>query len=170
MSDVNVTQAAPQQKSALENLFQLYIHDFSEHWAGRADGELGEDGRFPAYSLDDYWTQETHVPLLFRRSGSLIGFALLNVASHSGLAVDRNVAEFFVARKHRRAGAGLGAAQAIFTRHPGQWEVSVARRNVAAVSFWRRAIAQCPLATSIEELDIATTAWNGPVIRFRIDP
>ncbi len=42
---VDVRLAAPEEKPALANLFQLYVHDFSEQWAGRDDGEL--NGRRP---------------------------------------------------------------------------------------------------------------------------
>jgi predicted acetyltransferase len=149
---------------------QLYIHDFSEHWAGRAEGELDEVGRFSGYPLEVYWREATHVPLLLRLDGRLVGFALLNNASHTGGAADRNMAEFFVVRKHRRGGVGTAAAQTILSRYPGVWEIAVARRNTAALSFWRKAVTQHPLAADIEESDVMTTAWNGPIIRFRIRP
>jgi predicted acetyltransferase len=166
--NVQLVPAIPGDRPALENLMQLYVHDFSEHWAGRTEGELGEDGRFPPYPLDAYWSQPTHIPLLIRVDGRLAGFALVNDASHSGRPVDRNVAEFFVVRKHRRSGVGMIAAHQTFSRYPGLWEAAVARRNVAALAFWRRAIRQHPLATDIDEADITTQAWNGPIIRFRV--
>jgi predicted acetyltransferase len=168
MSDLTVAVAAPQERTALENLLQLYTHDFSEHWSNRPEGELGEDGRFPDYPLDAYWREETHVPLLLRWKGRLVGFALLDGSSHTGRPVDRNMAEFFIARKHRRGGVGTAAAQTIFSRYPGLWEVAVVRRNAAALSFWRRAVAGHPRTEDLEESDIMTPAWNGPVLRFRI--
>jgi predicted acetyltransferase len=167
MTTVEIVPATTLQRAALENLMQLYIHDFSEHWAGRSEGELHEDGRFAAYPLNAYWSEASHVPLLIRRGSSLIGFALLNANSHTGRPVDRNIAEFFVARKYRRSGAGTAAAHAVFARYPGQWEAAVARRNVAALAFWRNTIAACPHAFDREEHDINDAHWNGPVIRFR---
>jgi predicted acetyltransferase len=166
--NVELHQAIPSDRPTLANLMQLYTHDFSEHWAGRVDGELGEDGRFPDYPLDSYWQQPKHVPMLIRVNGQLGGFALVNDVSHTGRPVDRNMAEFFVVRKHRRCGVGLLAAHLIFSRHPGQWEIAVARRNTAALAFWRKAIRQHPLATEIDETDVASQAWNGPVIRSRV--
>jgi predicted acetyltransferase len=166
--NVQLIQATPDDREALANLLQLYIHDFSEHWAGRSEGELGEDGRFPKYPLDAYWTEPSHVPLLIRVNGHLGGLALVNNVSHLGRPVDRNVAEFFVVRKHRRCGVGLLAAHQTFSRYPGQWEIAVARRNAVALAFWRKAARQHPLATEIDETDVTTPAWNGPVIRFRV--
>jgi len=168
---IDVAVARPDERAAIENLFQLYVHDFSEFWAGRPDGELGDDGRFEPYPyLDAYWRDADRVPLLLRLDGRLVGFALLNAVGHGGGPVDRNMAEFFVVRKHRRGGVGTAAARAVFSRYPGQWEAAVARANTAAVAFWRHAVSGCPEVTDIEELDVNSPAWNGPVIRFRIAP
>jgi hypothetical protein len=44
----------------------------------------------------------------------------------------------------------------------------VARANVAALAFWRRAVASHPQAKGVEEDDFDTAEWNGPIIRFQI--
>jgi len=169
MTNLEIVVARMSEKTTIANLMQLSVHDFSEFWAGTANGELQEDGSFPAYPfLDTYWSDPQRVPLLIRLRGRLIGFALLNNASHSGQPVDRNMAEFFIARKQRRSGAGTAAAQEIFSRYPGAWEVAVARRNIGALAFWRNAIARHPTADAIKEADVTTSDWNGPIIRFRI--
>ena len=168
MSTVEVVVAKPAERIVFENLMQLYTHDFSEQWYDRPTGEVDEQGRFPAYPLDPYWRQPDHIPLLLRQNSKIIGFALLNRLTHTDRPLDRNMAEFFVLRKHRRSGAGTQAAQAIFSRYPGMWEAAIARRNVTGLSFWRRAIGEHPLAQHIEEIDLSTPTWNGPVLRFRI--
>lgn len=168
MSGVEVIAASAGQRGVIENLFQLYVHDFSEQWAGAADGELGEDGRFAAYPLDSYWRDSSRVPLLLRADGRLAGFALLNAMSHAGAAVDRNMAEFFIARKHRRRGVGADAAGVILARYGGVWEIAVARRNLVALAFWRRVVEGNPKVRDLEEIDLRTPVWNGPVFRFRV--
>jgi len=168
MAHVTLEEAARDQRHVLENLFQLYIHDFSEQWAGRAEGELDEDGLFGAYAyLDSYWAEPNRVPYLIRADGHLAGFALINDYSHSGLPLDFAVAEFFVVRKHRREGVGRMAAGAAMRPRPGQWELAVARRNTAALPFWR-AVAQELAGDSVEELDRDDDLWNGPILRFRV--
>ena len=169
MTELAISVATGAERGVLDNLFQLYVHDFSEHWADQARGEIGEDGRFDAYDLDPYWRDAGAIPLLLRRKGRLAGFALVNRAGHSGRPVTRNMAEFFVARKHRRSGFAQAAALEIFSRYPGQWEAAVARRNVVALAFWRRAVAAHPGARDIEELALKPPVWDGPVLRFRID-
>jgi predicted acetyltransferase len=177
MAEVEVMVAEPHERGTLANLMQLYVHDFSEHWAGQGDGgladnaafaELGDDGRFSDYPLEPYWLDEGHVPLLLRVGGRLAGFALLDRRSHGVGEVDRNVAEFFVARFHRRGGVGTAAARAIFSRYPGRWEAAIARRNVGALAFWRRAVSGHPQVRGLEEVDVSGAAWNGPVLCFRI--
>jgi predicted acetyltransferase len=168
MPKVEMTVARAEDRQVLENLMQLYVHDFSEHWAGTADGELGEDGRFGLFPLDSYWTEADRIPLLIRADGFLAGFALLNTYAHSGRPVDRSVAEFFVVRKYRREGVGQAAAQAIFKRYPGQWEAAVVRRNVGALAFWRRAASTCPGVSDVDEQDVADERWNGWILRFRV--
>jgi predicted acetyltransferase len=168
MPNIEVTVAPADRRDAFENLMQLYAHDFSEFGSARSPLDLDEDGRFAAYPMDAYWREAHHVPLLIRADGRLAGFALLNAASHSGAVVERNMAEFFIARKHRRGGVGREAAHAIFSRYPGTWEAAVARRNLAALAFWRKAVASHPLARDVEEVDVTTPAWDGPILRFRV--
>jgi predicted acetyltransferase len=169
MTSLEITVAPPAERQLIANLFQLYTHDFSEFWAGRPEGELESDGRFGGYPyLEDYWREPGRVPLVFRVGGHPAGFALLNTISHSGLPVDRNMAEFFIVRKHRRGGTGTAAARGLFALYPGVWEAAVARSNVGALAFWRRAIGDCPGASEVEERDFTTDHWNGPILRFRM--
>ncbi|PTL76625.1 acetyltransferase [Vitiosangium sp. GDMCC 1.1324] len=169
MSDLDISIASADERAAIANMMQLYTHDFSELWAGEARGELDALGRFPEYPLEPYWREPDHIPLLMRVGGHIAGFALLNRTSHLGGTPDRNMAEFFVARKHRRGGVGLRAAHEIFSRWPGTWAAAVTRKNVAAQRFWRMAVATHPDVADIAETDV-TEGWNGPVLSFAIRP
>jgi len=165
---IEIEEAREAQRPVLENLIQLYTHDFTEHWAGTDKGELGEDGRFPPYALDAYWSQPGHHPLLVRINGHIAGFALLNDRGRSGDGTDINIAEFFIVRKHRNGGVGRQVAHALFDRFPGQWEAAIARQNVRGQAFWRRAAETHPRTTDIGEIDVLNANWNGPVLRFWI--
>ena len=146
MQPVTVNPATPDQRGLIERLMQLYLHDFSE-WAPRHSvyGEVDADGLFPyPPGLDSYWQEPGREPLLIRAGDALAGFVLLNRWSALDRPLDQAVAEFFVLRKHRRAGVGTRAAQAAFRRHPGRWEVPVAAYNPAALQFWRHAAGSMP--------------------------
>lgn len=163
---VTLHPAGPENRAAIEGMMQLYIHDFSEQWFDQARGELGEDGAFPPYPLDPYWSQPDYWPYLIRKDGHLAGFALVNKSPHLKRPTDAHMGEFFVLRKHRRGGTGTVAAQALFALHPGAWEVAVARRNVPALPFWRGAIESYEQARDIEMIDVDDAGWTGPIFRF----
>jgi predicted acetyltransferase len=165
--ELRLVRATSDDAATLQNLLQLYTHDFSEFWAGTATGDLGPDGRFEDYPLDPYWQTPGWRAWLFEADGALAGFALVNDDAHSTLPADHSMAEFFVARKYRRLGVGQFAAHRLFADAPGQWEVAVIRKNVAAQAFWRRAVSTCAAAREVTELDLDDANWKGPVLRFR---
>jgi len=150
----------------IQNLAQLYTHDFSELWAGTSRGDLSPEGRFEPYPLDEYWARPNWSAWLVWRDAALAGFALSNDHSHTGLPTARNVGEFFILRKYRGQGTGAIAARALFSRYPGQWEVAVARKNTAAHKFWRSVIERSSQAVDTQEYDLRSDVWNGPVFRF----
>lgn len=162
-------EATVAQRPLLERLLQLYLHDFSKRaprdmpW-----GEVDEDGLF-AYTptLDPYWREPGHAPLLIRDDGRVAGFVLLNRRSVLDHPVDRAVAEFFVLRKHRRAGVGTHAAHLAFRRYPGWWEAAMHRYNPDALPFWRSAVHALP-ATRVEEHLGDGRRWSGTVLRFEV--
>ncbi len=50
-ASVAVTDAARAQAPIIQNLMQLYTHDFSEFWGGTARGDLNAEGLFDALPL-----------------------------------------------------------------------------------------------------------------------
>lgn len=163
---VSVSVAERAQAPIIQNLMQLYTHDFSEFWGGSARGDLNAQGLFAAYPLEEYWSQASWAAMLIWCDRLLAGFCLVNDRSHSGLKAQRNMAEFFIVRKHRGRGAGRRAAEIIFSQQPGGWEVAVARKNVHAREFWRKTINGSAKCAAFQELDLQDERWNGPIFRF----
>jgi predicted acetyltransferase len=122
----------------LNNLFELYAYDFSEH----TPLHLEASGRFEVTPGNGWWTREDHFGYLLEVGGKLAGFALLRTGSRVTSEPDViDVAEFFVLRGMRGRGIGKSAAHALFGAFPGRWEVRVRRTNVGALAFWSRAVA-----------------------------
>jgi predicted acetyltransferase len=136
-SRIELLPAAREQHSVLENLLELYIHDFSEFFAVG----LGPDGRFRYPNVEIYWADPNRFPFLVHVDGRLAGFVLI---ARSGNGPDGDplwdIAEFFVARGFRRRGIGMRIASEVWRRFPGRWQVRVMESNQPACSFWRRAI------------------------------
>ena len=159
-------EPAGDRRATVENLFQLYVHDFSDLWETRRV-EFGEDGRFPDYPpLAAYWTEPGAEPFLIRADGRIAGFVLIDRHSHSGEPCDFNMGEFFVARPYRREGVGRAAALQTIEARKGLWEIAVARANVGALAFWRGVATS--LSPGVDELDRNDDHWNGAILRLRV--
>ena len=83
------------------------------------------------------WKEAGRHPFLIKASGNLAGFALVGTGSQISGAEDvLDMAEFFIIRGRRRLGIGMKAAQAIWRRFPGKWEVRLRDRDRGAKEFW----------------------------------
>lgn len=156
------------ERAALEQLLQFYVYDFAELLPPERRVDLRDDGRFPPLpGVDAYWTAEDRSVWFMRVNGVLCGFALLNRHSHSGLPVDFNVGEYFVARPYRRTGIGTHAIIELLHGHPGVWEIAIGARNLPAQAFWQRAIAGARIA-NLEKLQGDGVHWTGPILRLSV--
>jgi predicted acetyltransferase len=134
---LELVRALESDQPKLENLLELYVHDFSE-LLGLTPGE---DGRFSYPKLPLYWREDGRAPFLVRADERLVGFALVSRGSQvSGDPDVWDVAEFFVVRGVRRRGVGLAAAEALFATRAGTWEVRVLDLNASARRFWQHAL------------------------------
>ena len=163
---ISLISLGREHEATFQNLIQLYTHDFSEYWMGTPKGDVQANGRFEDYPLSDFWDRPTWSADLVLIGSTIAGFALVNDTSHSKEFVDSNVAEFFILRKFRGQGVGRSAARAMFNLRPGSWQVAVASRNQKAKEFWKKVINSSPEARNVQEFDVQTERWTGPVFQF----
>jgi predicted acetyltransferase len=134
---ITVVPAGSETAATVRSLNQLYLHDLSEG----AGWDVSEDGRFDDDDVTGYWQDPRCHPFLIRVDGRLGGFAVVDGYSHlTGQPGVCDIAEFFVLRRYRRAGVGRQAAQLLFARFPGCWEVRQLPSNAAGTAFWLRVI------------------------------
>ncbi len=92
-----------------------------------------------------HWFATDHAhPLVILKGPEPVGFALVTrprIAHAGDDAVNYHMSEFFVRQPHRRKGIGRDAANLIFDRFAGEWEIVEYQRNAGAVSFWRKVVA-----------------------------
>jgi predicted acetyltransferase len=154
---VELIQAGARQQSVLENLLQLYIHDFSE----LIPLDIGEDGRYSYKNLPLYWSDASRLPFLARFDGKLAGFVLVTILELSGDGEGYDMAEFFVLRSYRHRGVGRELAEKVWVRFPGLWQIRVMENNVAAVKFWASSIAKFTRrAADFTSIEIDGTRWR----------
>lgn len=166
LGSLSISIATLSEKPIIGRLSQLYLHDFSEF--ATDDGstwDVNDEGVFQHRYFDSYWVDGSREPLLFRMDDKIVGFALLNDWSPSGLGIDRGMGDFFVMRKYRRLGLGKRAALEIVHHRPVIWEIAVRDYNKPAFSFWRTVVSSIDEFT-VEEIAGDHKRWTGTIWRL----
>ena len=129
---IRLQRVTPDQRQLLFNLNQKYLYEMTNYY----DDPLDERGNLHYGHFDEYFTDPNRTALLIYDGDALAGFAMLNPCSYFGGTVDHVMAEFTIFPMYRRRHLATGAAEAIFERWPGRWEVKFNEKNVAARSLW----------------------------------
>ena len=138
--DITLRKAGLADKAIFQRLMQLFLYDFTEF----LPIELDENGLFPETILDSYFDHSANPSrdaFLITADDKIAGFVL--VSSHILLQENEGgkcIKEFFVLKNYRRRGVGTRAATAVFSLHPGRWEVRVVKTNPKAERFWESVI------------------------------
>jgi predicted acetyltransferase len=115
------------EKSRLARMMGAYIAEMS------AILGVAPIAAYPYF--DAYWEEpDNRWPYWIRSADAECGFALINRAEDGRF----EVAEFFVARPHRRNGVGLAAARQLIGSRPGLWRITQREQNTSAIAFWHR--------------------------------
>jgi predicted acetyltransferase len=137
MTKIELLLAQPDQLPTLRNLWQLYVHDFTEFIDEEVDesGLYANDFDFRRYlERPGFWA---YVP---RVAGSIAGFVLLSDRLMDRSKKGRVIDEFFVLRRYRRRGVGRSLAFQAFDTYRGLWEIGELGPNTPAQAFWRKVI------------------------------
>jgi len=137
---IDVSEATESDWTLLENLYQLYLYDYTDFM----DWDVDLQGRYPHTDLDTLFIDPERHGYLTRVDGGIAGFALVqtyNPPRDRETRVNVNMDEFFVMRKYRQIGVGRHVATRLFDRFAGVWRVSQLPNNRGAIKFWRKVIA-----------------------------
>jgi predicted acetyltransferase len=134
-------RAAPADRLWIQSVYREYLDDLNPGTG--LFPKLGEVGHRESDLIAHWFGDANTFPLVILRGEEPVGFArvLRVVSGASQPHADYRMAEFFVTRARRRLGIGRTAVQLILSRFAGRWEISEYLRNTAAVSFWRRVVA-----------------------------
>jgi len=130
-------KASKEDKTAIENLMQFYIYDFTEF----IKYDVEDNGLFAPYPhLEDYWREEINkFPYIIKKEDKYVGFVLVKLIESEERSYF-SIAEFFIMKKYRRLGIGKAIAVQLFDLHNGQWEVYQKDSNKPAQLFWKNVI------------------------------
>lgn len=139
MTKVELLLAAPDQLPTLRNLWQLYIHDFTEF----IDEDVDESGLY-SFDFDHrrYFERPGFWAYIPRVASQIAGFALISDRVMDRSKKGRVVDEFFVLHRYRRRGVGRSLAFQMFDTYRGFWEIGELGPNTPAQAFWRRVIGE----------------------------
>lgn len=158
---VDLIRASTEEKSIVQNLYPLYLHDLSEFID---DIDINEKGLFNIRFLDLFWQNDSLFAFLIRVDNKLAGFTLLSTPPYTSMEVDYLVNEFFVLKKYRRRGVGRLAAFELLNKFQGRWEIYESPTNKLAQVFWRKIIREYTLG-QYESLDDGTKQrFNNAVV------
>jgi predicted acetyltransferase len=156
---VELTTVAEGDKPVLLNLMQFYCYDMSV----LRGVDVTEHGQFIYRYIDHYFLESDRDVLFVRHDGALAGFVMSRELSPG----EREVAEFFVMRRHRTFGVGSSAAEQLFALHPGRWVAAFDDANEEAAKFWPRVVARAAVGT-IDRSQIGPPEhrFNRTILRF----
>ena len=141
---VSVRDARSQESDRrwIEGVYRDYLDDLSPLNTG-VFPMLGEFGHREPDHIARWFGDSAATPLVILQADQPVGFAMVARGGQPGpgkARSDYRMAEFFVARSHRRLGIGQTAVPLILNRFAGRWEITEYLRNPTAVSFWRRVV------------------------------
>lgn len=139
---VRDARAGQVDREWLERAYRDYLDDLAPLGGGLFPA-LAEIGHREPDQLARWFGDPCALPFLIVKTGRPVGFAMvLRIAAT--LCEPRacyRMAEFFVARASRGLGIGRIAAELIFNRFAGRWEIIEYARHPRAVQFWRGVLA-----------------------------
>jgi len=143
---VSVRDARSSERDRLwiQSVYRDYLDDLAPLNTGifPALGEVGH--REPDQLVRWFADPSAHLFLILNEQQPA-GFAMVtpggSLSQGAGARSTYRMAEFFISRPQRRRGVGRSAVRLILDRFDGTWEIIEYLRNPAAVSFWRRVVA-----------------------------
>ena len=140
----------PEDRALLWNLNQKYLYEMTNYY----DDELDEKGNLHYGYFDAYFTDPKRRAFFLYEEKALVGFAMIHPYSNMGESLDHVLAEFTVFPMFRRRRLALRAAEMIFERFKGRWEVKYNEKNTAAKALWTKATAKYrPRKTHLNETE-----------------
>src|SRR5574344_1146042 len=135
--NIKLERIENKDKSILNNLFQLYLHDIT----ATLPMEVNEHGLFEYNEIDYYFNGEiNHFAYFIKVDNHYAGFALID---NNFLVLEKkdnsyNFSELFILNAYKGKGIGKETAFKIFDMHKGNWEVKPVPRSERAKKFWER--------------------------------
>jgi len=140
---IEVTAVKRDEKEILLNLMEKNEYELSQYYHYNEVNELGLYDFETIDSLDNfYYINEKGWCFFIRVDGKLAGYAVVlnDYSCLESRKADYYMAETFIIYKYRGMGVGKFAANYLFDKFKGVWQVCVCNRNTNSVLFWLKVI------------------------------
>ena len=131
---MELTKVTDKDRDRLWSMLQEYLLEMSEFYGDEPD----ENGIFSYRYFGEYFTDEKRKAFFLSQGEDLVGFVMLHPYSALGGETDHVMSEFTVLPAFRRRHLAESAADEIFRRYKGNWEIKYSKKNSAAAALWNR--------------------------------
>lgn len=123
-SPVTIQTLSPDDRDAFTQMVHSYLTEILPNMDQPSQDQIAQS-----------WRKDDRDAFTFH-AADLIGFAVVRHLPASA----REMSEFYIAPRHRRAGTGLHIARNIIARFPGRWQLGLVSGSTAARAFWQRVL------------------------------
>ena len=138
--NIKLKKIEAKDKSILQNLFQLYMHDIT----ASLPMDVNEHGLFEYNYIDYYFTEESRYAYLIYVEENIAGFVLID---DEFMVLDKendkpcyDFSEMFILNAYKKKGYGEIIVKRIFDMLKGNWEIRPVPRSEGAKRFWLKAV------------------------------
>lgn len=131
---IELTEVRPEDRDLLWNLLQKYLYEMTAYYGN----ELDAAGNYRYRYFDAYFSEPGRKALLIYHDRQLAGFAMINPYAYISTQPACVLAEFTVFPAFRKKHIASEAAEAIFRRYGGRWEIKYHEQNIAAKLLWNK--------------------------------
>jgi len=135
---MDLVAVRPENRELLWNLNQKYLYEMTNYY----DDEMDASGNLHYGYFDAYFTDPKRNAFFLYEEKTLVGFVMIHPYSNMGESPDHVLAEFTVFPMYRKRKLATQAAEMIFARYKGRWEVKYNEKNTAAKALWTKVTAK----------------------------
>ncbi|AEF81890.1 GNAT family N-acetyltransferase [Leadbettera azotonutricia] len=130
--NITIDLVRKDEKEILRNLLEKYLYEFSQY----EKTDVNSLGLYGYNYLDHYWTEDRRYPCFIKAENKLAGFAMVNDYPEVKIKADYTMSEFFILFKYRNSGIGKYAADYLFDKYKGKWQLKYHPKNTVSEKFW----------------------------------
>lgn len=138
--NVKLIRIESKDKSILQNLFQLYMHDIT----ASLPMDVNDHGLFEYDYIDYYFTKDNRYAYLIYIEDKIAGFVLIDdefmVLDKQNNAPCYDFSEMFILNAYKKKGYGEIVVNKIFDMYKGNWEIRPVPRSEGAKRFWLKVV------------------------------